>query len=156
MNKFERFVRQEDTILLKLLTAVLKNIFKKIDWENKVIRIWKYGEYLNHFQFTDDILIVIESSKKLKNILTIWQKLPYVALKTNLKKIEVINSFVLKNKIVYKNTEIKQVHIYVYFKQGISSDKSIMNEIKRRIRNRGSPLAITMLFLRATWLFVWQ
>lgn len=73
-----------------------------------------------------------------------------VSLKTNFEKTEVINSFVLKNKIVYNNTEIKEVQIYVYFKQGISSDKSIMNGIKRRIRNRGSPLAITMLFLRAT------
>lgn len=72
MNKLERFVRQEDNYFAQTFNCCFKKYFqKKIDWGNKVTRIWKDGEYLNHFKFADDILIFIKSSKELKNKLTI-------------------------------------------------------------------------------------
>lgn len=54
-----RNVRQVDTILPKLLTAVLENVFKKVKWENKGIR--KIRKYRSHLRFIEDILMFSNS-----------------------------------------------------------------------------------------------
>lgn len=45
------------------------------------------------------------------------------------------NLFVSKEKIVCNNTQITEVHSYVYLRQEITSDNNIMNEINRRTSN---------------------
>ena len=65
--KINKGVRQGDTISPKLFTACLENIFRKMKWESEGINI--NGEYLNHLQFADDIIIIKEKSEELQEIL---------------------------------------------------------------------------------------
>ena len=53
--RIKRGVRQGDTISPKLFTATLESIFRRINWENKGVRIG--GKFLNNLRFADDILL---------------------------------------------------------------------------------------------------
>ena len=49
-------IRQGDRISHKLFNAVFQEIFKKLNWDEKGIRIDR--EFINHLRFADDILFV--------------------------------------------------------------------------------------------------
>ena len=51
----KRGVRQGDTISPKLFASTLESIFRRLNWENKGLKI--DGEYLNHLHFADDIFL---------------------------------------------------------------------------------------------------
>ena len=55
----KRGVRQGDTISPKLFTSTLESIFRRLNWENKGLKI--DGEYLNHLRFADDIFLCTET-----------------------------------------------------------------------------------------------
>ena len=50
--RIKRGVRQGDAISPKLFTATLENIFRRLNWENKGVKI--DGEFL---RFADDIFL---------------------------------------------------------------------------------------------------
>ena len=50
--KMERGVRQGDSISPKLFDAVLEDIFRRLNWENRGVKI--NGNRLNHLRFADD------------------------------------------------------------------------------------------------------
>ncbi|XP_069998510.1 craniofacial development protein 2-like [Penaeus vannamei] len=56
----KKCVRQGDTISLKLFTACLEKIFKKLDWNEQGIKI--AVDYLNNLRFRDDIVLFSESA----------------------------------------------------------------------------------------------
>ncbi len=49
-------VRQLNTISLKLFTACLEEIFKKLEWDDMGLKI--DGECLNNLRFADDIVLL--------------------------------------------------------------------------------------------------
>ena len=51
--RIKRGVRQGDTISPKLFTATLESIFRRLNWENKGVKI--DGEFLSNLRFADDI-----------------------------------------------------------------------------------------------------
>ena len=51
--RIKRGVRQGDTISPKLVTATLESIFRRLNRENKGLKI--DGEFLTNFRFADDI-----------------------------------------------------------------------------------------------------
>lgn len=83
-----------------------------LDWENK--RIIINGEHLSHLRFADHSLNFSNSSEKLENLAgTSWIN---VGLKMNLEKNKVVfASFASNKKIIYNNTDIKELQSYVYF-----------------------------------------
>ncbi|XP_042889824.1 uncharacterized protein LOC122264821 [Penaeus japonicus] len=70
--KLERGVRQ-DTSAPKLFTACLEKVFRKLNWDQKGIRI--DGEYLNHLRFADDIIILAKNGLELNQMLheSMWK-----------------------------------------------------------------------------------
>ena len=50
----KRGVRQGDTISPKLFTATQDSIFRRLNWENKGVKIG--GEFLTNLHFADDII----------------------------------------------------------------------------------------------------
>ena len=53
--RIKRGVRQGDNISPKLLTATLDSIFRRLNWENKGVKI--DGEFLSNLGFGDDIFL---------------------------------------------------------------------------------------------------
>ena len=66
--KLRRGARQGDNISRKLFTSRLQYaVINKINWENKGDRI--DGEYLSHLIFTDDTVLIANSTSKLQEML---------------------------------------------------------------------------------------
>lgn len=55
--------REVNTILHRLLTAALKDIFMQVSWENQEINI--DGENLNHLHFADDVVLIWKDKDEL-------------------------------------------------------------------------------------------
>ena len=53
--KIKRGVRQGDTISHKLFTATLESVFRRLNWENKGVKI--DGEFLSNLRCADDIFL---------------------------------------------------------------------------------------------------
>ena len=64
---FRRGVPQGDTISPKLFTPSLGNIFRRLTWETRGLKI--DGEYLSHLRLTDDILICANTPHELQQML---------------------------------------------------------------------------------------
>ena len=65
--RIKRGVRQGDTISSKLFTATLESIFRRLNWENKGVKI--DGEFLSHLRFADDIFLCTETPQELQQML---------------------------------------------------------------------------------------
>ena len=57
----KRGVRQGDTSLPNMFTATLESIIRRLNWENKVVKI--DGEFLSNLSFADDIFLCTEHHK---------------------------------------------------------------------------------------------
>ena len=55
--RIKRGVRQGDTISPKLFTATPKSVFRRLNWENKGVKV--DGEFLTNLRFADDIIILM-------------------------------------------------------------------------------------------------
>ena len=65
--RIKRGVRQGDTISPKLFTATLESIFRRLNWENKGVKI--DGEFLSNLRFADDIFLCAETPQELQQML---------------------------------------------------------------------------------------
>ena len=65
--RIKRGVRQGDTISPKLFTATLESIFRRLNWENKGLKIG--GELLSNLRFADDIFMCTETPQELQHLL---------------------------------------------------------------------------------------
>ena len=63
----KRGVRQGDIISPKLFTAPLESIFRRLNWENKGVKI--DGEFLSNLRFADDIFLCTERRQELQHML---------------------------------------------------------------------------------------
>ena len=63
--RIKRGVRQGDTISPKLFTATLESIFRRLNWENKGVKI--DGEFLSNLRFADGIFLCTETPQELHN-----------------------------------------------------------------------------------------
>ena len=65
--RIKRGVRQGDTFSPKLFTATLESIFRKLNWENKGVKI--DGEFLSDLRFADDTFLCTETPQELQQML---------------------------------------------------------------------------------------
>lgn len=65
--KINRGVRQGDPLSPKLFTAVLEEIFRKLNWDHHGLNI--NGERLSHLRFADDIVLFAETKEHLQVML---------------------------------------------------------------------------------------
>ena len=127
-------VRQGDTISPKLFTACLEEIFRKLEWRDKGIKIG--DEYLNNLRFADDIVLFSESVYELQLLINeLNTESLKVGLKMNKKKTKVMyNNQVQVEQIQVQDEVLEVVNEYIYLGQLVQTKTSFEAEIKRRIR----------------------
>ena len=59
--------RQGDTILSKLFTATLQDLFRNFDWSNRGVSIT--GNKLSNLRFADDVTIIAQTLNNWKLVL---------------------------------------------------------------------------------------
>lgn len=128
-----RGVRQGDPLSPKLFSAVLENIFRKLEWDQLGLSI--DGRRLNHLRFADDIVIVEENPEKLeKMIQDLNRESEKIGLSMNTTKTKLLTNS--DNRVISINNEpLEYVEEYVYLGQIISFKDQTDKEIKRRIAN---------------------
>ena len=123
-------VRQGDTISPKLFTATLKSIFRRLNWENKAVRI--DGAFPN-LRFADDIFLGTVTPQELQQMLQeLSDESGRMGLKMYIAKTKVM---VVDNTPIHvNNVQIEIVQGYVYLGQHYSlKEKNQDKEIQRRI-----------------------
>ena len=65
--RIKRGVREGDAISPKLFMATLESIFRRLNWENKGVKI--DGELLSNLRFADDIFLCTETPQELQHML---------------------------------------------------------------------------------------
>lgn len=131
--RIECGVRQGDPISPKMFTAVLEQVFRKMDWARFGLNI--DGERLTNLRFADDIVLFAKNPDDLKEMI---QQLAHesreVGLQINHSKTKIItNSTEIGVTLEGKN--IEYVKEYIYLGQIISSKEDTNKEIDRRICN---------------------
>ena len=105
--RIKRGVRQVDTILPKLFTATLESIFRRLNWENKGVKI--DGEFLCNLRFADDIFLCTETSQELQQMLQeLSDKSGRMGLKMNIAKTKVMvvdNTPINVNNVLIENVQ---------------------------------------------------
>ena len=129
--RIKREVRQGDTISPKLFTATLESIFRRLNWENKGVKIDR--EFLSNLRFAQDIFLCTETPEELQQML---QKLSdesrRMGAKMNIAKTKVMA--VDNTPINVNNLLIENVPGYVYLGQHYSlKEKNQDKDIQRRI-----------------------
>ena len=61
--RIKRGVRQGDTISTKQFSATLESVFRRLNWENKGVKI--DGECVSNIRFADDIFLCTETPQEL-------------------------------------------------------------------------------------------
>ena len=129
--RIKRGVRQGDTISPKLFTATLESIFRRLNWENKGVKI--DGEFLSNIRFADDIFLCTETLQELQQMLQeLSDESRQMGLKMNITKTKVM--VVDNTTINVNNVLIENVPGYVYLGQHYSlKEKNQDKEIQRGI-----------------------
>ena len=129
--RIKRGVRQGDTISPKLFTATLESIFRRLNWENKGVKIG--GEFLSNLRFADDIFQCTETPQELHQMLQeLSDENRRMGLKMKITKTKVM--VVDNTPINVNNVLIENVPGYVYLGQHYSlKEKNQDKEIHRRI-----------------------
>ena len=112
--RIKRGVRQGDTISPKLFTATLESIFRRLNWENKGVKI--DGQFLSNHRFADDIFLCTETPQELQQMLQeLSDESRRMGLKMNIAKTKVM--VVDNTPINVNNVLIENVPGYVYLGQ---------------------------------------
>ena len=129
--RIKRGVRQGDTISPKLFTATLESIFRRLNWENKGVKI--DGEFLSNLRFADDIFLCTETLQELQHMLQeLSDESRRMGLKMNIAKTKVM--VVDNTPINVNNMLIENVQGYVYLGQHYSLKENNQDkELQRRI-----------------------
>ena len=129
--RIKKGVRQGDTISPKLFTATLESIFRRLNWENKGVKV--DGSFLSNLHFADDIFLCTETPQELQHMLQelsdeIWR----MGLQMNIAKTKLM--VVDNTPINVNNALIENVQGYVYLGQHYSLKENNQDkEIQRRI-----------------------
>lgn len=129
--RIKKGVRQGDPLSPKLFSAVLEHIFRKMDWDAFGINI--NGEKLNHLRFADDLILISENQRDLKEMLTqLERESKIVGLTMNTEKTKLMTNHV-KTPISLNSNQIEYVDQYTYLGQIISPEHQMQKEINIRI-----------------------
>ena len=132
--RIKRGVRQGDTISPKLFTATLESIFRRLNWENKGVKI--DGEFLSNLRFADDIFLCTETPQELQQMLQeLSDESRQMGLKMNITKTKVM--VVDNTPINVNNVLIENVPGYVYLGQHYSLKEYELFSVCRKMKGGG-------------------
>ena len=129
--RIKRGIRQRDTISPKLFTATLESIFRRLNWENKGVKI--DGDFLSNLRFADD-------AQKHKNynrcyVQELSDESRRMGLNMNIAKTKVM--VVDNTPINVNNVLVENVHAYVYVVQHYSLKKKNPGGQRDTTKNHG-------------------
>ena len=129
--RIKRGVRQWDTISPKQFTATLESIFRRLNWENKGVKVDR--EFLSHLRFACDIFLCTETLQELQHMLQeLSDESRRMSIKMNIAKANVM--LVDNIPINVNNVLIENSQGYVYLGQHYSLKENNQDkEIQRRI-----------------------
>ena len=112
--KIERGVRPGDPISPKLFNAVLEDMFRKLNWEDRRVKI--NGKRLNHLRFADDIVTISEIAEETEVMLTeLNMESKKDGMKMHMGKTKVMfKKFAKEKDIIIENQSIEKVEEYMY------------------------------------------
>ena len=123
---------QGDTISPKLFTATLESIFRRLNLENKGVKI--DGEFLSHLRFADDIFLCTETPQELQQMLQeLSDESRRMGLKMNITKTKVMvvdNTPINVNNVLIENVQGYDVYLGQHYSL---KEKNQDKEIQRRI-----------------------
>ena len=101
----KRGVRQGNTISPKLFTATSESIFRRLNWENKGVKI--DGQFLSNLCFADDIFLCTETPQELQQMLQEpSDESRRMGLKMNIAKLMVVdNTPINVNNVLIENVQ---------------------------------------------------
>ncbi|CAH2097703.1 unnamed protein product [Euphydryas editha] len=126
-----RGVRQGDPLSPKLFTAVLEQVFRKLNWEHLGLNI--NGSRLNNLRFADDIILLEEDPSLLEFMIqTLADRSREVGLELNSSKTKLLTNSIPVN-IIINGQKLEYVKEYVYLGQIISFNDQMSKELDKRI-----------------------
>jgi len=103
-----------------------------MNWEGKGIKI--DGEFLNNLRFADDVVIITDNEKDLKEMITeLNEESKKAGLEMNIKKSNVMTNSEEKTEIMIDNQKLEYVEEIIYLGQKITIKNRTKKEIDRRI-----------------------
>ena len=140
--KIERGVRQGDPFSPNLFNAVLEEIFGKLGWKNRGLKIKirgpNLGEYknLNHLRFADDVVLIAKNGMELGVMAEDLRRASEeYGLSINFSKTKVLTNISNLGEIKVGGNMIEKVQEYKYLGQLISFDNKTEKELKVRRGN---------------------
>lgn len=129
--KIDRGVRQGDPLSPKLFTAVLQEIFRKLEWDQYGINI--NGEQLTHLRFADDIILFATTKEHIQNmVVDLDRESRMMGLSMNISKTKAMSS-ASEDCILLNGEPIEYVKEYTYLGQQIAMTDIMSKEIDTRI-----------------------
>ena len=135
--KIERGVRQGDPLSPNLFNAVLEEIFGKLGWKSRGLKIKirgpNLGEYknLNHLRFADDVMLIAKNSMELGAMAEDLRRASEeYGLSINFSKTKVLSNISNLGEIKVGGNVIEKVQEYKYLGQLISFDNKTEKELK--------------------------
>ncbi len=129
----EKGVKQEDPLSPNIFNSVLEEVFWKMNWEEKGIKI--NGQWMSNLRFADDIVLINQNADELK--LMMMEDLctcEKVGLKINSSKTKLLSN--RENvSLQVGNNITEQTMEYKYLGQTISWGKRLTKELKIRTSN---------------------
>uniref|UniRef100_A0A914WRV7 Reverse transcriptase domain-containing protein n=1 Tax=Plectus sambesii TaxID=2011161 RepID=A0A914WRV7_9BILA len=125
-----RDVQQGDTISLKLFTACLEQISRRLPWDDRSINI--NGQSLSNLRFADDIVLFANTTDELQQMASeLNDQASQIGLKINSSKTKAMSTTLLLNPIHLDDNEIKAINNYIYLGQLVTIVRDHTREIRR-------------------------
>lgn len=127
-----RGVRQGDTISPQLFAAVVEDVFRRLDWEEKGINI--NGSRLNHLRYADDIVLISHDPDEVSEMLQeLADASKEVGLLINTGKTQAMTN-TAELPLLLNGTPLSYVDQFIYLGQRLSFDQNPSIELQRRTR----------------------
>ncbi len=132
--EISRGVKQGDPLSPNLFNCLLEDIFQKMNWEGKVIKI--NDEFLNNLRFADDVILISQDGEELQEMANdLARESKMVGLSINTGKTVLLSNQKENPVIQIGKEKILAEDSTVYLGQLISFDNNLNKEIARRRSN---------------------
>ena len=134
----KRGARQDDTISVKLFSATLENVKRRLEWEGMGVKI--DGQQLHHLCFADNIVLIMPNISQVAQILANFDReCGKAGLQLNLNMTIVMKNELIPDALFALNrTNISECSSYVYLGRELNMRNDLAPELRRRKRAHGT------------------
>ncbi len=129
--KIECGIKQGDPLSPTSFNSLIKEVFQKLKWEGKGIKI--DDEWFNNLRFADDITLISQDRKEVENMANeLVEQCHKVGLSINANKTILLSNAKLCQEIKIGNEIIKMESSTIYLGQIVSFKDNVEKELARR------------------------